>query len=293
MKSSLVLAAVCSLLLLSPTQKAHAWGDVGHRAVGKIAESFLTPQARKALEQIMGQESLARAATYPDEIRSDKSKGSRFGQTVSFWHFVEIPAGETYDSSKKNPNGDAYSALIRLKGLLFAESSTPEEKQEAVRWIAHLVGDIHMPLHVGNGKDRGANLCDIRWKEELTNLHSVIDDHIIDSLRLSYTELAEFILKTYSDGTPVSRTDLNEIQWVNESMALRESLYPSTETSNPSTYCKEVGSDGRVVEKITIPYDFGKTGHFEFIYKMRPLIEKRIYQAGRRLAEVFNQGFRK
>ena len=53
-------------LALSISIASFGWGQTGHRAIGKIAESHLTEKAKKALSEIMGNESLAEASTWMD-----------------------------------------------------------------------------------------------------------------------------------------------------------------------------------------------------------------------------------
>ena len=64
------IAASClgALLLLLAAVDSYAFGPTGHRVVGRIAENHLTPTAKRAVKEIMGRESLAQAATWPDEI---------------------------------------------------------------------------------------------------------------------------------------------------------------------------------------------------------------------------------
>ena len=60
---SSLFALVLSVALL-------AWGVAGHRAVGKIAADHLTPQARAAVHDLIGDTTLAEISTWPDEVRS-------------------------------------------------------------------------------------------------------------------------------------------------------------------------------------------------------------------------------
>ena len=52
---------------------ASAWGVLGHRIVGEIADSYLTPNARKNIKQILGNETLAMSANWADFIKSDST----------------------------------------------------------------------------------------------------------------------------------------------------------------------------------------------------------------------------
>ncbi len=57
--------------LLTPTL-CLAWGADGHRIVAEIASHHLTPYAEKGIKQLLGDETMAEASTWADEIKSDR-----------------------------------------------------------------------------------------------------------------------------------------------------------------------------------------------------------------------------
>ncbi len=247
------------LLLVFSFSQAYPWGQIGHRAIGKIASNHLSNKARKQLAQIMGHESLAIASTWMDEIKSDRKYDYMYD-----WHWVTIPDGKTYENSEKNQNGDVIATLERLISELTnnRESLSIEKQREYVRIIIHLVGDIHQPLHVGTGLDQGGNDTKVTWFWNTeTNLHSVWDSRIIDSKQLSYTELAAAVDHTL-------KTDIEQWQqdgvraWAQESMSYRAQVY-------------DIPEDGKI--------------SYEYVFKNWPTVQRRIHQAGIRLAGVLNR----
>ena len=44
-------------------------------------------------------------------------------------------------------------------------NASREMKMIALRFLIHVVGDIHQPLHVGNGYDRGGNVCQVKYQK--------------------------------------------------------------------------------------------------------------------------------
>ena len=76
-----------------------------------------------------------------------------------------------------------------------------EEKKIALKFMVHLIQDLHQPLHVGNGKDRGVHSVKVKWFGEKTNLHSVWDTKLFELQKLSYSEYANYLLHhgDYSD----------------------------------------------------------------------------------------------
>jgi hypothetical protein len=190
------IAALCLLTLLSYGY-AHAWGQTGHRAMGWVAEKYLSKKAKREMERILAGQSLAMASTWMDEIRSD----STYNYTAD-WHWVTIQDGQTYEQSVKNPNGDVIQTIERIITELKSKKFTGIEEAERIKMLIHLVGDIHQPLHVGGGNDRGGNDVKIMWFRVDSNLHRVWDSDMIDDTKLSYTELAQSLDKP----TPVQLT---------------------------------------------------------------------------------------
>lgn len=174
-----------SLFLTALAFTVFGWGATGHRAVGYIADQYLTKKARLAIEKILQGQPLAMTGTWMDDIKSD----SLFDHTHD-WHWVTIQNGETYDQSVKNPKGDLVATLERLIAELKSKKLTPKQEAEHLKMVVHLIGDIHQPLHVGFGTDQGGNGVKVTWFGSSSNLHRVWDSDIIDGSKLSFTELA-------------------------------------------------------------------------------------------------------
>ena len=49
-----------------------AWGMLGHRVVGEIADSYLSPKAKAAIKDILGNETMAMASNWADFIKAWK-----------------------------------------------------------------------------------------------------------------------------------------------------------------------------------------------------------------------------
>ena len=92
---------VIILLSIFISYNVIAWGPIGHRAIGQIADNYLSKKAKKQVKSILGHESLAIVTVWMDDIRSD----STYDYTHD-WHWVAIPEGSTYEQTEKNPNGD-------------------------------------------------------------------------------------------------------------------------------------------------------------------------------------------
>lgn len=239
--------------------RAFAWADLGHSIVGAVAEENLTPKAKDFVRGVLGVEPLATAAVWPDHVRDDERFGHKAATPEAAdedihdfgnFHFCEIPTGFTYETKPKKDikdcNGAIKNAVELLKNPL---TQTPREaKMIALRYLVHVVGDVHQPLHVGNGFDRGGNACMVHWRssQNTTNLHAVWDDGLVQFLGTTYADpstvppirsavyMGDFLKsmkrlrpEMFTAGAKAQAAAGGLNAWLAESQALREAgLYP-------------------------------------------------------------------
>jgi hypothetical protein len=207
------------LLVCFAGSECMAWGATGHRATGWIAEKHLSAKAKKKINEILGQQSLAMVSTWMDDIRSD----STYNYTAD-WHWVTVETGKTYEESPKNPNGDVIMILERLITELKSHKLDKKKEAEALKMLVHLVGDIHQPLHVGCCDDQGGNKVKVKWFRNESNLHRVWDSEMIDDTKLSFTELAQFL--GTPDAVTIAKWQSTSVRdWAKESMTYRKEVY--------------------------------------------------------------------
>jgi len=212
------------LVLIVHTAAAWGWGQTGHRVAGEIASNYLAPEAAAAVEEILGTESLARGATWPDTMRSDPDEF--WQQTARPWHYVTVPAGQRYEDVGAPREGDAYTALAQFGETLRNLDASREQRQLALRFAIHIIADLHQPLHVGNGTDRGGNQFTVTFFDEDSNLHRVWDSQLIGRMELSYSELARWLLADIDRETFLAWNEPDARVWIEESAALRDRIYP-------------------------------------------------------------------
>ena len=155
-----------SLLVISISQLSLPFGSQGHRAIGDVASSRLTPTARAAVIAILGDDRLDLASTWADELKElSRNRGPLTGNAEALkfniehpdnanWHFVNLPLGSPgYDSSQRFAARNDIVQMINRCIVVLEDSSSNREmtKAQALRVLVHLVGDIHQPLHVGTG----------------------------------------------------------------------------------------------------------------------------------------------
>lgn len=245
------------LLLLTIQAQSFGWGQTGHRVIGQIAEWHLSKRTYQQISKILGPESMAMASTWMDEIRSDTTYNFTYT-----WHWVTIPTGQQYDQAIQEPTGNAYAALQNIITALKSDTLSSLEEEAYLKMLIHLVGDLHQPLHVGTGEDRGGNDVQVQWMGEDTNLHSVWDSRMIDSKQLSFTELAQHLNRQITKQLRKNWQAASLADWLKEAMALRAAVYD-------------------------IPEDHSLGYHY--LYKNYPIVEQRLLVAGVRLAGILNE----
>ncbi|PCI36412.1 MAG: S1/P1 Nuclease [Elusimicrobia bacterium] len=268
------------ILAASPVK---AWGPIGHRVVGEIAENHLSDAAKKGVSDLLGNETLARAGTWADEMRSHPDK-DYYGK-FSAWHYATVPLGDTTykDEFAPKKKGDVVQAMRKMEARLRSKKSDRKSKIEALRLLAHFIGDVHQPLHVGNGKDYGGNTCYVKWFGNPKKLHAVWDESLIDHLKLSYTEYAEF-LDFPSKKQIKSWQSTSYAEWTNESVKIRPRVYPGTAKPEERKYCVK-GWKARPDEELMPKLKWG------YAFKHRKTLDARLLKAGVRLAGVLNSVF--
>lgn len=233
------------------------WGKIGHRITGEISEKYLTENAKIQIKKLIGHHNISRLANWADEIKSDPK-----WRDANDWHYCTIPDGEKYD-----PNiggGKAVEKVNEFIKTLKNKNSTKNEKVVALKFLIHLIGDLHQPLHVGNGLDRGGNNVKVNWFNEPTNIHSIWDTKLIEFQKLSYTEYSNYL--TLQEDRSIIR------KW--QKATVLEYVYESQEARRQC-------------------YDFETENlKWEYFYKNKALLERRLLQSGIRLSGELNRIFK-
>jgi hypothetical protein len=156
-------AACLTLVFLSlATATGQAWGPQGHRVVARIAEARLSPAARQTVARLIGRASLADVSTWADAYRSTRPDTGR-------WHYVNIPIdARAYNRDRDCPRASRAAAgaddwrdcvvdrIREQEARLSSPTLGPEARTLALKFLVHLVADLHQPFHA-TGLARGAN----------------------------------------------------------------------------------------------------------------------------------------
>jgi hypothetical protein len=167
---------------------ACAWAPQGHRTVGAIADRLLTPAARSAVGELLaddrdkfgnpsGRTTLEAVANWADELHGTPAARGR-------WHYDDVPVCGSAPKGRYCADGQCNTEQLKRMVAVLADNGAPQrERNEALKWVVHLVGDIHQPLHAADNDDRGGNLVPVVLEGVHTrgreNLHRVWDNDLV------------------------------------------------------------------------------------------------------------------
>jgi hypothetical protein len=200
--------AVATLTMFLGVPQSWGWGREGHRLTALVAEQYLTPETRAAVAELLHKETLADVAPWADEYRAQHPESAP-------WHYVDIPkSAESFDrnrdcpvsaSDPKSPWRDCITdRILYFEGRLGDTSLDPKERAIALKFVVHLIGDIHQPFHA-IGDDRGGNGIGVSFMGSKTcgtfncNLHGVWDDAMIENQGLSEKKYTERLVQEINE----------------------------------------------------------------------------------------------
>lgn len=246
------------LLMLMAGVALLAWGDRGHRVVALIAQKHLSGAVAINVNRCLNGERIEEASTWPDEHHTYETEE---------WHYINLPAGlsrEQFEKSVRSSKNNVYTALLQMQLILQSTTSTADQKKNALRFLIHLVGDAHQPMHVSRSEDKGGNAIPVNFEGHSTNLHTLWDSRLINKEGLSESQmLAQYDMSTAAEIKQWQQDD--PVQWLWESYQLSAELYSIARSRHTA------GND--------------------YYRKYIAVIHKRVNQAGIRLAAQLNRLF--
>ena len=278
----LILTACAALAAMAAfmSSPAFAWGYYGHRTVAAIAMDNIKPSTRAHIAQLLKAapqlvtpqckvKSLEDAAAWPDCLR-----GERWRWAYTFpWHYQDISICKAFNIKEGCANGTCVSAQIERNAKLLKDRRQPQVvRLEALAFLSHFVGDIHQPLHVGENDDQGGNKVKASYGiAPGYNLHSIWDT---PEAERAITAASPPLVRRYSPAEKAALSGGSVEDWARESWQIsRDVIYPE--------------AFGK------LPCDGKEPDHAQWseamIEKTMPIIDKRIQQAGLRLARMLDE----
>ncbi|XP_042490053.1 endonuclease 1 isoform X2 [Macadamia integrifolia] len=268
---------------------AHAWSKEGHIMTCRIAQSLLDPAASEVVRHLLPENvdgDLSSLCTWPDQIRHwYKYRWS------SPLHFIDTPDQAcSFDYSRDCHDqhglkdmcvaGAVQNFTSQLAHYKEGSSDRRHNMTEALIFLAHFMGDVHQPMHVGFTSDEGGNTIDLRWFRHKSNLHHVWDREIILTAEKELYNndmdlFQEDIQNNFTHG--VWSDDLSS--WTNCDDL---SACPTKWAAESIDLACKWGYKG-----ITA----GETLSDEYFNSRFPIVAKRIAQGGVRLSMILNRVF--
>src|SRR5262245_168650 len=259
--------------------RVEAWGAQGHRLVALVADAHLTPTARRNVKWLLDPETLTDVSSWADRYWEGNYQ-------TYYWHFLNIPPDATsYDRDRdcpRQPRLPENSAADRWRDcavdrILYSAARLADtsldraDRAIALKFLVHLVGDLHQPFHAlgvesgGNGiavSVFGSDNCSQNPARTVAcNLHGVWDSSLIAHRGLDdqrYVSILEDeIRRNRLDERPVGTS----ADWAMESQRLaKTALVPHHGAVDEAYYRREL-----------------------------PVVDERLALGGVRLAAMINQ----
>lgn len=257
---------------------AFPWGAVGHETIAYIAEQNLSPETLAKIKPLLGGMSIEEAAVWADQYKQTH-------RTTAPWHYINLPVKEKVEEiqvqgfkGQKHGN-NIINQLEKDIETLKDPATAVADRQKALWFVIHFVGDLHQPLHVADDNDGGGNSKKVRFfspvsssnRGHLTNLHSLWDNLIEVKAGEDPRELGAALNKKITSAERQEWTSGSIETWVFESYTLAKlKIYP------------DVGPDNSSVTALKRNY----------YARMRPVVDEQLEKAGVRLAKMLEEVFR-
>jgi S1/P1 Nuclease len=289
-----------------------AWGCKGHQTVALVAEQQLTAEARHSIEKLLTEnpvdpqlkrlcgnvprDLMADASTWPDDVRNSLENGP--------WHYIDIPRGALPGPLGQfcGRDGCITQAIVDQIAILKDKDAEPHLRADALRYLIHFVGDLHMPLHASTNNDLGGTCVPVRYFRRrpqehagafTPNLHAIWDTAIPerDMQGADPPEYAELLGQIFSSDFPKwQAAGIHIAEWAWESHTLAESvaygeLVPKLPTEVPVAVrsCTDADNIGERLMRLNL---FAGQNYQE---AAAPVVRRRMAQAGTRLAMILNE----
>lgn len=312
-----LFACFSFVAVLSLPAAANAWGCKGHQVVALVAEKHLNPRALAMAKKILadgpidpalsryckegGSDPLANASTWPDDIRGIRPEASP-------WHYIDIPRGTKLRDVEKfcDPKeGCVTRAITEQLAILRSPDAGAQKRGDALRFVIHFVGDLHQPLHAITNNDQGGNCVPVAFFDALPqlrnpqtesyapNLHGVWDTNILERATTGKTvdDVASDLDESFRGKMARwQKGHANVDAWAWESYQLAvKNVYGKLPVPIPVEVPRAITScsdDNHVSTRM-----LNLNEHLSEPYQEMavPIIQKRLAQAGARLAMLLNQ----
>lgn len=180
------LAIIIALVLVSAP--SFGWGRRAHSAIAYIAESHLTPKAKKTLDELLDGKSIVYYASWLDDYRKEmlveytNKKGELKSGTIPH-SFKLDKEGKVIVKKGRNTIDIINKSIENLENIKNLDDST---KLASIQCLIHLIGDIHCPAHVkyadydAESVDKKYDQTKVKYGKKTVKMHKVWDSMVVD-----------------------------------------------------------------------------------------------------------------
>jgi len=205
---------------------AVAWGPEAHRLVASLAERQLAVASRADAHRLLSLQpgaTLVSISTEADDTRT---------AATAPWHYVNIArdADCRYDAARDCAGGQCVVSAIETQIGVLSSAASDLDRLQALKYLVHLVADLHQPLHAAFADDRGGNRYQVQAFGAGTNLHAVWDVGLIENW-----PGGSVALRAEAESLRISPASSAPSDWAAEScrVASAPGFYPSDRRIGP------------------------------------------------------------
>lgn len=285
-----LLTLLPSLVLF--TIPAYGWWETGHQVVARLAAARLTPAARTRLARILDvpdspeaiADALAHLSTWADETRKETGTGA--------WHYVDLSLQDTKAAIPlRCPEQNCAPARIRLFAAQLASHNADERWSEldALRYLVHLMGDLHQPLHAISDADLGGNCERLEPPQgSVKNLHAVWDGEIVNAMSPSDQALTADLEREIETLRPGRQKAMaagapDDWAWESHEIAKKDVYWKLHVPLEPPVFPPSCSEAPLAITEFHPAIDA------LYIDSMKPVVRLQLERAGLRLARVLNE----
>lgn len=262
---------------------ALAYGQFGHNTIAQIAMANVSPATTLKVRALLARSSALATPQCPARTVEDASVWAdcvrakyplRFGYASS-WHYQTLDICGTFDLKAACRDGNCVSAQVDRDVKLLQAKDTPlPERVQALAFLIHFTGDMHMPLHSGSHNDSGGNAIKAAYgiyAPDRLNLHGIWDGQLAERAITDGPNLVRRYTATEAAPLQAGTTE----DWSRESYDIARTIaYPSATDDKPC-----VTPTARVtLDEATIA-------------RLVPVQRLQVQRAGLRLARLLDEAF--
>jgi hypothetical protein len=305
-----ILLFVFALGCLTLPVTAFCYGSEGHETVGALADELIQGTAAEThVRQLLTNDTLAHAATWADRLKSgprDHEMQTYVTQNPQHhhYHYTDVPIEELlYKEATAGTSPDDIVHVLKQCIEVLRGNDSPAanphgfSQRTALLLTAHLVGDMHQPLHVGaaylNKKNRFVNpniiLTGVEQdqggnflKYNSGELHAYWDSNAVkramSQAGASTPEKYATIILHNSPVVPLTTGAIEDWprKWSEEMLLVAATAHRGVKASKPSTVTDHFGT--HLQWPVSTPNGYDNWA--------RDTVHERLTTAGHRLAQL-------